>query len=318
MKLFKSKNLLFAAAITLLGATMLTGCTTTDKTESQKQSAKQGPVKTISHIWGETEIQGTPTKVIALDFSFADEMSALGVFPAGMAGTGAEHVPEYLADYVTEYTYVGERKEPNLELIRSANPDLIIANPDRHKMIKNELQDIARTIALDDDSYNEILKNTELLGDLLGKKAEAEKVRKDLEAKIQNAKGKIQGKPTVLVVGSFEDEFSVWVKDSFIGSLMSDAGTTYAFTGSKGTTSEGKSEVTKLTMERLAEINPDFLFVYGDLSLWINNPLFTNLKAFKEGKVIEVDRNIWSRGRGPIAASLILDQGLPILTGDKK
>jgi len=318
MKLFKSKNLLFAAVITLLGATMLTGCTATDKTEPQEQSANQGPVKTIPHIWGETEIQGTPTKVITLDFSFVDELTALGVAPVGMAGTGALRVPEYLADRVKEYTYVGERKEPNLELIRSANPDLIIANPDRHKMIKNELQDIAPTVALDDTSYSEVLKNTELLGDLLGKKAEAEQVKKDLEAKIQNAKQKIQGSPKVLVVGAFEDEFSVWVKDSFIGTLMSDVGTTYAFTGSKGTTSEGKSEVAKLTMERLAEINPDFLFVYGDLNLWKDNPLFKNLKAVKEGKVIEVDRNIWSRGRGPIAASLILDQGLPILTGTKK
>jgi iron complex transport system substrate-binding protein len=208
---------------------------------------------------------------------------------------------------VKDYTYVGERKEPNLELIRSVSPDLILAAIDRHKMIKNELQDIAPTLGLDDDSYQEVLKNTEMLGDLLGKKAEADKIKKDLEQKIDEVKQHIEGKPTVLVVGAFEEEFSVWVKDSFIGSLMSAIGVEYPNVAGKNE-EQIQVEVAKLTIEELAQINPDYLFVYGDVDGWAKKPLFQGLKAAKENRVITVDRNLWSRGRGPIAASKILDE----------
>lgn len=315
-KLFHSKKLFLAVTATVLTASMLTGCSSESKTDQPKQAAQTGAEQSVFNVWGETKVQGTPAKVVALDFLFIDELSALGVSPVGLAGTGKTQVPEYLAGKVQEYTYVGERKEPNLEIIRSTNPDLIIANPDRHKLIKNELAAIAPTVAFDDLSIKEVLKDTETLGKVLGKEKEAKQVVKDLEAKIKDAKSKIQGKPKVLVIGAFEDEFSVWLKESFIGSLMVEIGTEYPFEGTK-VENEGSSEVAILTMEKLAEIDPDFIFVYGDLSKWKDNPLYKSLRVVQENHVLEVDRNLWSRGRGPVAATKILEQGLPLLTGKK-
>ncbi|HEU4965623.1 MAG TPA: ABC transporter substrate-binding protein [Bacilli bacterium] len=322
MNFFTTKKMTAIVTATVLSTTLLAGCgdnTATDQNNetNNQQQAEQGTEKKITHVWGDTTLQETPTKIAALDFSFVDELTALGVSPVATAGAGKTEVPEYLADQVKDYTYVGERKEPNLEVLTSAAPDLIIANPDRHSMIKNELSGIAPTIALDDRSYEEVLKNTDLLAEVLGKQEQATAVKKELETKINDAKSKITTKPTVLVVGAFEDEFTVWVKDSFIGSLLTAINTDYVYNGDAQST-EGKAEVAKMTVEKLAETNPDYLFVYGDLSLWKDNPLFKNLKATQDNHVLEVDRNLWSRGRGPIAAKLIIEEAVPFMSGESK
>lgn len=47
-----------------------------------------------------------------------------------------------------DYTSVGTREQPNLEVISSLQPDLIIADAERHKGIYKDLQQIAPTIVL--------------------------------------------------------------------------------------------------------------------------------------------------------------------------
>lgn len=322
-------GLVFASLLTL---GMLTGCGGEAKNNSAKEAAVQSSTQTSSegsgqaatpagalkftHAWGETELAGPAKKVVTLDFSFIDTMVALGVMPVGNAGVSESRIPEYLQDQITsDVVDVGERKAPNLEVIESVGPDLILASQDRHNMIKNELQDIAPTVALDDNSYDEILSNMDLIAKAVGKEEEAAKIRVELEKKVAEAKQQITGSPKVLVVGLFDDEFAVWLKDSFVGSLLTDIGVDYPLQGEKSEV-EGKGEVLNMTLERLSEINPDYIFIYGDdLDKYKDNPLFKQMTAVKEQHMIRVDRNIWSRGRGPIAANKILDESISLLTG---
>lgn len=316
MKGKKLSTLLIAMSITV-GA--LAGCSgeakeTVKKEEEAEAKNQTGSVK-IKHEWGETELKETPKNIVTLDFSFIDTLTDLGVTPVGNAGVGKTKISEYLQDKVSKVTDVGERKAPNLEVISSVKPDLIIASKDRHNMIQKELQGIAPTIAFDDNSYEEIMKNMDTIAKAVGKEEEAKKIKTELQDKISKAKEKVKGNPKVLVIGAFDDEFSVWIKDSFIGSLMTDIGATYAYEGEKAKT-EGKAEIAKITMERLNEINPDYIFLYGEnVEKFKNNPLYNNLKAVKEKHVVDVDRNLWARGRGPIAADKILDEAIPALTG---
>lgn len=269
----------------------------------------------VQHEWGTAEFAQVPQRIVTLDFSFIDTLTSLGVTPVGNAGVGTTKVPEYLQDKVTGTEDVGERKAPNLEVIQSLNPDLIIASVDRHSMIRQELSDIAPTVAFDDASYEQILDNVESIGKILGKQTEAEQVVNGLKEKIDAVHSQIEGKPTLVVAGYFDDEFTVWVKDSFIGSLLSQVGVDYAFNGEVANL-EGKGEGAKVTLERLHELNPDYILVYGDNTDKLKtNPLYQDLKAVKDQHFISVDRNLWSRGRGPIAADKILDELLAILSG---
>jgi len=321
------KNLLIFAACMLLLSIVLTACgANKDVKESgntanpsnasnDKGAANQSETVSVKHEWGTYEIKEAPQKIIALDFSFMDTLTSLGVTPVGNAGVGKTKMPEYLQDSVqAEVADVGERKAPNLEVIQSLKPDLIIASVDRHSMIRNELEGIAPTIAFDDASYEQVIDNLRNIGKIVGKEKEAEQVVADLDAKIAKVDQQIEGSPSIVVAGFFDDEFTVWIKESFIGSLLSRVGAEYAFNGEKSNL-EGKGEGTKMTIERLHEINPDFIMVYGDSTEKLkSNPLYQDLKAVKENHFIEVDRNLWARGRGPIAASKILDETLADLT----
>lgn len=327
----KNKHFSLLLASSLLGTALLTGCGAGNQatpasspannnaeapaTTAPKTAAEE---KVIQNVWGEAKVKGTPSKVVALDFFIVDILVSLGVTPTGIAGTGDTRVPYYLKDKVRTFTDVGERKEPNLEVMTSIKPDLIIANPERAKTIKGELEKIGTSIALNDKSYKAILDDVDLLGDVFSKQTEAKKVREDLENKIKTTKEKVKGNPSVLVLGAFDDEISVWIKDSFVGSLLGDAGVNYMFDGPKEST-EGKADIATLTVERLAELNPDYLFVYGtSVAKLKENPVFKNLKAVKENHFMEVKQDLWARARGPIAAGLILDEAVSLLGSASK
>ncbi|GGA31417.1 ABC transporter substrate-binding protein [Paenibacillus physcomitrellae] len=269
----------------------------------------------VTNAWNPLKVTETPQKIITLDFSFIDTLTSLGITPAGNAGVGTTKIPEYLNGMLkSEVADVGERKAPNLEVIQSLKPDLIVASVDRHSMIRKELEDIGPTIAFDDASYDQIIANLHSIAQIVGKEQEADKVEADLNAKMEQVKQQLAGSPSIIVAGFFDDEFTVWVKDSFVGSLLSRIGLNYAYNGEVSNL-EGKGEGTKMTLERIHEINPDYIMVYGDKTDKLqSNPLFKDLKAVKEKHLIEVDRNLWSRGRGPIAASKIMDEALANLS----
>ena len=101
------------------------------------------------------------SRIVVLDLPFLDALTALDIRPVGFAGTSKRAVPEYLLPQFPEGSepkFIGERKQPNLELIMSLEPQLIVANPDRHKLIRSSLDVLAPTIALDDNSTDDIRK----------------------------------------------------------------------------------------------------------------------------------------------------------------
>ncbi|MFF2909050.1 ABC transporter substrate-binding protein [Paenibacillus sp. NPDC057934] len=318
----RKRKLHMGIIFTILLSLALAGCGNKDQTavsgsnttkEEATPTEQASKAVSIKHAWGETEFAQTPQKIVTLDFSFIDTLTALGVTPVGNAGVGKTKVPEYLADKVTGVADVGERKAPNLEVIQSLKPDLIIASVDRHAMIRKELEGIAQTVAFDDASIDQILSNVTTIGEMLGKSEEANKVNNRLKAKIAEVKSSMKGSPSVLVVGYFDDHFTVWIKDSFIGTLLTQSGLNYAFNG-EITSTEGKGEGTRMALERLHELNPDYIMLYGDSTDKLkSNPLYQDMKAVKEGHLVNVDRDLWARARGPIAADQILTQVQDIL-----
>lgn len=309
-----------AVAFTLVTSLFLTVCgcqAPPTAVATPEANSTAGETVSVEHAWGKAQIAKAPRTIVVLDLPYLDGLTALGQPVAGYAGTSEKALPEYLASKVkalgAEPAFVGERKQPNLEVLMSLKPDLIVANPSRHAMIRPQLEGLAPTVAYDDDSLSDVQAMLKSLAEITGR----EEALKDLEAGLQKSiaatKAAQSGSPRVLVVGSFEDEFSTWTKASFIGTLLDDVGASYAFDGPP-TPSEGKAEVAKLTLESLAELNPDVLFVYGDPSRWEQNPIYRGLKAVREGRVSKVDRDLWARSRGPLAALAILSEYEKFLT----
>jgi len=116
-----------ANAATANATTTTTEITANQLQQSSPNSSTDQP-RIINHTMGQTEITGTPERIVTLYSVFTGDVRALGVQPIG----SVQHdwingwltpIGLSLSDSVTD---VGTQAEPNLETILQLQPDLII------------------------------------------------------------------------------------------------------------------------------------------------------------------------------------------------
>jgi ABC-type Fe3+-citrate transport system substrate-binding protein len=130
----------------------------------------------ITHDLGTTEVSDALQRIVVLEYSFVDTLAAVGVSPVGIADddTRESIIPAYTAIIGDEWTSVGLRREPSLELIASLQPDLIIADTSRHEAIYGALSEIAPTIVFDSltGTYEVAIEAAKTIAHAVGKDAE--------------------------------------------------------------------------------------------------------------------------------------------------
>ncbi|MEI5905880.1 Fe(3+) dicitrate ABC transporter substrate-binding protein [Bacillus spongiae] len=305
-------------SIFLISILILAGCGAQSTQEGKTAEEKENTEKImIQHELGETEISGKPEKVVVLEYSFVDALASLGVTPVGIADDGKkENIITSISDQIEEYTSVGTRKQPNLEVIHSLKPDLIIADLKRHKGIYEDLQAISPTIVLPslDGNYEDNIEAFPVIAKALGMSDEAEVRLKDHHNQIEELRAMIpsdEGRSVLPAVVTSNGFFGHSDK-SYVGSLFTDLGFTHAITeeDAKGLQEYLDSPYLKMNLEQLVEFNPDILFLMKseDNTIeeeWEENPLWENISAVKNNQVYEVDRNTWAKFRGLISSELI-------------
>jgi ABC-type Fe3+-hydroxamate transport system substrate-binding protein len=130
---------------------------TTEPAAAQQPPSNQ--VRVINHTMGETEITGTPKRVVTLYSVFTGDVRALGVQPVGSVDRDFTNgwltpIGLPLSDNVTD---LGTPAEPNLEVIAQLEPDLIIGQGGvwgTHDEMYEELNAIAPTLIFDDAPVN--------------------------------------------------------------------------------------------------------------------------------------------------------------------
>ncbi len=88
-----------------------------------------------------------PTRIVVLEFMFAEDLAALGLTPVGMADPG--YYPVWIGydeARLASVPDIGTRQEPSLEAIAAAKPDLILGVGLRHAPIFAALERIAPTV----------------------------------------------------------------------------------------------------------------------------------------------------------------------------
>lgn len=135
-------------------------------------------VRTVGHAMGETEIEGTPKRVVVLDTGELDSAMSLGVTPVGaveaVEGLG---LPSYLED-TGGIENVGTIEEPNLEKIATLEPDLILSSKLRHEAIYDQLSQIAPTVFTETTGVT-WKSNFDKHAEAMNRKAEAKKIMDD-------------------------------------------------------------------------------------------------------------------------------------------
>ena len=172
MKFYKlgKKSLIMSV---MLGSIVLTGCTTQANKEENLDNKNQIVVK---HELGTTTLDSTPENIAVLELSFLDSLYNLDVDPVAIADDeDASKVADDTEGELTEYTSVGNRKEPNLEELSTLDLDLIIADTSRHSERYEDLGKIAPTIVLNsiDSTYDEYIENFETIAKVVGKEEDS-------------------------------------------------------------------------------------------------------------------------------------------------
>lgn len=296
---------------------MLSGCNNSQKTtEAEKTSAKTSnqETRTIKHEMGETEMKNTPKKIVTLELSFVDSLNALGLKPIGISDDNKKDMITKLVGQEMDYTSVGTREQPNLEVISSLQPDLIIADAERHKGIYKDLQKIAPTIVLKsrESTYQENLDSFKTIAKAVNKEDAAEKRLSEHEKTIKELKAKltVDSNMTVLPAVVRDTSFQAHTSSSYDGELLERMGLKNAI--------QQKQPHAEMNLEQLVEIDPDVLLLANNegkllTDEWKDNPLWKDLKAVKNGQVYSVDRDLWTRYRGVVSAEAITKDTLNML-----
>jgi len=217
------------AALGLGLAVVLAGCGGTGETEAE-EGATPEESRTVVHALGETEIEGTPERVVVLDTGELDAVLALGVTPVGAVRTDvSDALPAYIEDAgvdPADIDDVGSIQEPDLEAIAALEPDVILTNRVRHEDIHDQLSAIAPTVYA--EAVGETWKeNLQLAAEALGRAERAEELLAEYEERAAEV-GEPFGDPaaTQVSIARFLDGSAVrlYGEGSFIGSVLADVG----------------------------------------------------------------------------------------------
>ena len=265
---------------------------------------------TIKDAKGEFTLDKTPSRVVALEYSFVDALAQVNVSPVGVADDNKiDRILPQVREKIAAWQSVGTRSQPSLEVIASLKPDLIIADPSRHTAVFEELKKIAPTVMFDSrhESYQENLETAQKIGDLVGKSAEMKaKINEhnDYIANIAKNLG-VQGKKASFGT-SREDKFNIQNDNGYVGSFL----TTLGFAPTKLNSDQAFVEI---NLEQLVMEKPEYLFIahYRDESIarkWEAEPLWKAIPAVKANHVYSVDSDMWARGRGLEASKIMAKQ----------
>lgn len=265
---------------------------------------------TVKDAKGEFTLDKTPSRVVALEYSFVDALAQVGVSPVGVADDNKiDRILPQVREKIAAWQSVGTRSQPSLEVIASLKPDLIIADPSRHTAVFEELKKIAPTVMFDSrhESYQENLETAQKIGDLVGKSSEMKaKINEhnDYIANIAKNLG-VQGKKASFST-SREDKFNIQNDNGYVGSFL----TTLGFAPTKLNSDQAFVEI---NLEQLVMEKPEYLFIahYRDESIarkWEAEPLWKAIPAVKANHVYSVDADMWARGRGLEASKIMAKQ----------
>lgn len=274
--------------------------------------------RNVSHELGTTDVPDAPQRIVVLEFSFIDALAALDVAPVGIADDGQRvRVQPVWAERIgDEWISVGSRKTPNLEVIASLQPDLIIADKTRHAAVYDTLSQIAPTVVYDSltGDYEDMLDVADRIGEAIGKADEMDAFQEAHAARMDEARSVVSAG-----IDGGEAQFGVvnanglWLHSpqSYVGSLLASFGFAPAMAAS-GTDSYGEL-YQKTTLEQASQLDPDLLILGkpGEGPTvdeeWGEDALWQNISAVEQGRVFDVSSDLWSRARGMLTAEEIAD-----------
>jgi len=282
----------------LLGLIYLAGCEpTTIKSTGEN-------CQIVEHYGGETCVPNQFKRLITLDsVSFANAL-ALGVQPVGTVSTDFSR---HLQNYSKDVTNIGQGGEPNLEAVLALNPDLIIGS-EYYQSIYKQTQQIAPTLLLEFEHSGRWKEIFRRYGEALDRVAKAEAVMAKYKQRVEALKSAIETEysqpPTISIIRIYPDGISLYLRDSFPGIILADAGLprppSQNLTATEAENTFNNPIQKMISRELIPQADADVIFIWGEFEgderareqLKIS-PLWDQLEAVQNGQVYTVPESYW-------------------------
>ncbi|WP_114561021.1 ABC transporter substrate-binding protein [Desertihabitans aurantiacus] len=322
----KIRPALLAALVSTLA---LAACGTTDPatTDGPEEAAAAGgePITVTDGRGREVTLpDGPATEVVTLEWASTEYVTALGVQPVGASdvegyGSWASAAP--LADGVAD---VGLRTEPSIEAVASLEPDLILGDTTSiPEDAMAQMEQIAPVVLLEGartDGLVELLEdNQSLVGQLLGKEAEAEALNAAFDTRIEELAGEVEaaGKAGTPVVFAYPSAASNSV-DVRMHGPGSAPGTLATLLGLENAWTEPGDEaygISSSDVEGLTRLPEDTEFLYWGndgtedavTTVLADNAVWQGLPFVQADRVHRAGVGIWVYGGTPSMVQLAED-----------
>jgi iron complex transport system substrate-binding protein len=286
----------------------------------------------VKHAAGTTCVPQTIQRLVTLDTVAFENAVALGLKPIG-AVFGEQSLPS-LQHQAQSITAIGQTGSPNMERILMLKPDLILGLS-FHQEIYSQLAQIAPTVLLELEHSGEWKSLFRQFGEVLRRSTIADQVLQGYRLRLQAFKQQFTAQTTpqvISVVRIYPDNLSLYLRDSFVGVILHDAGldrpATQNFTAAEGQQQFGNPIQASVSLEYVEQVDADVVFVWTSentveaneiaqkrLKEILASRLWHPLKAIQNQQVYAVP-SYWI-GSGPLAANAVIDDLLKYLPPPK-
>ncbi len=299
---------------------MVSACNSNTFTSNKTDSSSTDNCRVIKHAMGETCVPQKFERLVTLDSASFENAIAVGIKPIATVFDNSPHLKDKFAGVKN----IGEFGQPNLESILLVKPDLILGF-DAQESIYSQLEQISPTVLFNFEHsglWKDVFKK---LGAALGREKAAKQVMDKYYRRLEDFKQQMGNNPTKLkvsVVRVYPDSINLYLRDSFCGTVLQDAGLSRPESQDIGASPAkklyGNPIQVSIANELIEKADGDVIFIwtYGDTSQknqkakkkleeLLSNPLWQSLKAVQENKVYLVP-DYWI-GSGILAANAIVD-----------
>lgn len=263
----------------------------------------------------DVKIPANPKRIIASYLE--DHLVAIGVMPIAQWGTSKGSKQDYLNDHLSAIPPVPS--DLPFEAVAGFNPDLLIIGDtstvagDKY----SQYSKIAPTFVLGDEINGDWRQALLKVGEVLDKKAEAQKALDTYDQKAKDAKDKLQkasGAKSAAAIWLVGNKFFVVSEARSSGTVLyKDLGFTVP-AAVKEISAAGKANWNSISMEKLATLDADYIFlVNSDTATGseaLKDPVWGTIPAVKNNQVFQFDKAKSWLYSGAVANSMIIDDVL--------
>jgi iron complex transport system substrate-binding protein len=273
--------------------------------------------RTVRHAAGETDVHGDPQRIVVLSGDQLDALCALGLQSRVVAAAlpdGSNSQPSYLGTVIHNVPAAGTRSTPDLNAIKSANPDLILGSEALTPESYRALTAIAPTVftGAPGPAWQDTLRT---VGTAVGRTDEANRLIDGFKSDADKTGFQNDGTHYQASVVQFtENTVRVYGAADFPGSVL--AAVHVDRPAAQRFTDKPYLEIgtTDLKNADFSPADGDIVYVSFDspaakdrAAKVLDGDAWRKLSATRDNRVFVVNNEVWQTGEGLVAARGMLD-----------